>query len=144
MRHSGPADPRSDRCCHHVSRPRGALAGRWREKLIVPAVAQAVAVHVCIDDASRLAYGEVLPDECKTSAVPFLERALAWFAGQGVTVERVMTDNGSAYRSQDWRNACGALALRHIRTKPYTPRTNGRPSASARPACASGPMRGPL
>jgi hypothetical protein len=68
----------------------------------------------------------VLPDECKTSAVPFLERALAWFAGQGVTVERVMTDNGSAYRSHDWRQACGKLALRHIRTRPYTPRTNGK------------------
>ena len=84
------------------------------------------AVHVCIDDASRLAYSEVLPDERKTSAVPFLERAVAWFAGQGVTVERVMTDNGSAYRSHHWRHVCGALELRHIRTRPYTPRTNGK------------------
>jgi transposase InsO family protein len=84
------------------------------------------AVHVCIDDASRLAYSEVLPDERKTSAVPFLERAVAWFAGQGVTVERIMTDNGSAYRSHHWRHACDALALRHLRTKPYTPRTNGK------------------
>ena len=83
-------------------------------------------VHVCIDDASRLAYGEVLPDERKASAVPFLERAVGWFARHGVTVERVMTDNGSAYRSRHWRHACGALALRHIRTKPYTPRTNGK------------------
>jgi transposase InsO family protein len=84
------------------------------------------AVHVCIDDASRLAYGEVLPDERKASAVPFLERAVAWFARHGVTVERVMTDNGSAYRSHDWRHACGGLALRHLRTRPYTPRTNGK------------------
>jgi transposase InsO family protein len=84
------------------------------------------AVHVCIDDASRLAYSEVLPDERRTSAVPFLERAVAWFARQGVTVERVMTDNGSAYRSHDWRQACGGLALRHLRTRPYTPRTNGK------------------
>ena len=84
------------------------------------------AVHVCIDDASRLAYGEVLPDERKTSAVPFLKRAVAWFAHRGVTVERVMTDNGSAYRSHHWRQACGALALRHLRTRPYTPRTNGK------------------
>jgi transposase InsO family protein len=83
-------------------------------------------VHVCIDDASRLAYGEVLPDERKASAVPFLERALGWFAHQGITVERVMTDNGSAYRSRHWRQACNGLALRHIRTKPYTPRTNGK------------------
>jgi transposase InsO family protein len=84
------------------------------------------AVHVCIDDASRLAYSEVLPDERKTSAVPFLERAVAWFARHGVTVERVMTDNGSAYRSHHWRHACAALALRHLRTRPYTPRTNGK------------------
>jgi hypothetical protein len=83
-------------------------------------------VHVCIDDASRLAYNEVLADERKASAVPFLERAVEWFAGQGVRVERVMTDNGSAYRSHDWRNACDALQLRHLRTRPYTPRTNGK------------------
>lgn len=83
------------------------------------------AVHVCIDDASRLAYGEVLPDERKEHAVPFLERAVGWFARQGVGVERVMTDNGSAYRRGPWREACGALALRHLRTKPYTPRTHG-------------------
>ena len=75
---------------------------------------------MCIDDASRLAYSEV---ERKTSAVPFLARAVAWFARHGVAVERVMTDNGSAYRSRDWRAACGALALRHLRTRPYTPRT---------------------
>jgi transposase InsO family protein len=84
------------------------------------------AVHVCIDDASRLAYSEVLADERKTSAVPFLERAVGWFARQGITVERVMTDNGSAYRSRHWGQACGGLALRHIRTRPYTPRTNGK------------------
>jgi transposase InsO family protein len=84
------------------------------------------AVHVCIDDASRLAYSEVLPDERKTSAVPFLERAIGWFARQGITVERVMTDHGSAYRSRHWGHACGGLALRHIRTRPYTPRTNGK------------------
>jgi transposase InsO family protein len=84
------------------------------------------AVHVCIDDASRLAYSEVLADERKTSAVPFLERAVGWFARQGITVERVMTDNGSAYRSRHWGQACGGLGLRHIRTRPYTPRTNGK------------------
>ncbi len=84
------------------------------------------AVHVCIDDASRLAYSEVLPDERKTSAVSFLERAVAWFAGQGVTFERVMTDNGSAYRHHHWRHVCSGLALRHIRTRPCSPRTNGK------------------
>ena len=83
-------------------------------------------VHVYIDDASRLAYSEVLRDERKESAVPFLERALGWFAGYGVTVERVMTDNSSAYRSHPWRQACGTFRLRYIRTKPHTPRTNGK------------------
>jgi transposase InsO family protein len=79
----------------------------------------------CIDDASRLAYSEVLCDERKDT-VRFLERALAWFAGYGVTVERVMTDNGSVYRSHPWRAACRRSGLRHIRTKPHTPRTNGK------------------
>ncbi len=83
-------------------------------------------LHVCVDDASRLAYTELLPDERKESAVAFLERALAWFAMLGVTVERVMTDNGSAYRSHAFRKACQAAGLKHKRTKPYTPRTNGK------------------
>ena len=83
-------------------------------------------VHVCIDDASRLAYSEVLPDERKDSAVGFLERALGWFAGHGVTVERVMTDNGSAYRSEAFRAAVATAGLKHKRTRPYTPRTNGK------------------
>jgi transposase InsO family protein len=83
-------------------------------------------VHVCVDDASRLAYTEVLPNEKKESACAFLTRALAFFARHGVTVERVMSDNGSAYRSHDFRDFCTANRLRHIRTKPYTPRTNGK------------------
>jgi transposase InsO family protein len=83
-------------------------------------------LHVAIDDAARLAYSEVLPDERKASAIAFLDRALAWFARHGVTVERVMTDNGSAYRSHDFRRACADAGLRHLRTKPYTPRTNGK------------------
>ena len=83
-------------------------------------------LHVCIDDASRLAYTEILPDERKESAVAFLARALAWFASLGVTVERVMTDNGSAYTSHAFRDACATAGLRHKRTRPYTPRTNGK------------------
>ena len=83
-------------------------------------------VHVCVDDASRLAYTEVLPDEKKESACAFLSRALAFFARHGVSVERVMTDNGSAYRSHDFRDLCAGKGLRHIRTRPYTPRTNGK------------------
>ena len=83
-------------------------------------------LHVCVDDASRLAYTEILPDERKESAVAFLERALAWFAGLGVKVERVMTDNGSAYRSHAFRQAALTAGLKHKRTRPYTPRTNGK------------------
>jgi transposase InsO family protein len=84
------------------------------------------ALHVAIDDASRLAYTELLPDETKESAVAFLARALAWFARHGVTVERVMTDNGSAYKSHAFRDALAAASIKHKRTRPYTPRTNGK------------------
>lgn len=83
-------------------------------------------VHVAVDDATRLAYVEVLPDEKKESATACLIRALAWFAARGVTVERVMTDNGSCYRSKLFGKALAASAIRHIRTRPYTPRTNGK------------------
>ena len=84
------------------------------------------ALHVCIDDASRLAYSEILPDEKKESAIGFLDRALGWFRGHGITVERVMTDNGSAYRSRAFRAAIAAAGAKHKRTRPYTPRTNGK------------------
>ena len=83
-------------------------------------------LHVCVDDATRLAYVEVLPDERAATAVGFLERAVAWFADRGVTVERVMTDNGSCYVSSDHAQACRTLGLRHLRTRPYRPRTNGK------------------
>jgi transposase InsO family protein len=84
------------------------------------------ALHVAIDDASRLAYTEILPDEKKTSATAFLERALGFFQSHGMTVERVMTDNGSAYKSHLFRDALAARGIRHKRTRPYTPRTNGK------------------
>ena len=83
-------------------------------------------LHVCVDDATRLAYVEVLPDERATTAVAFLKRAVAWFAERGVEVERVMSDNGSCYRSSDHARACRELGLRHLRTRPYRPRTNGK------------------
>jgi transposase InsO family protein len=83
-------------------------------------------LHVAIDDAARLAYSEILPDEKRASAIAFLDRARAWFGRHGVTVERVMTDNGSAYRSHAFRHACADAGLRHLRTRPYTPRTNGK------------------
>jgi transposase InsO family protein len=83
-------------------------------------------VHVCVDDATRLAYVEVLEDERTLSVLGFLRRAIAWFAARGVYVERVMTDNGSAYRSTLHALACRALGVRHLRTRPYRPRTNGK------------------
>ena len=83
-------------------------------------------VHVCVDDATRLAYVEVLSDERGHSAAGFLRRAVAWFRSMGITVERVMSDNGSCYRSQLHAQACRALGLRHLFTQPYRPRTNGK------------------
>jgi transposase InsO family protein len=83
-------------------------------------------VHVAIDDATRLAYVEVLPDEQQGTAIGFLCRALAWFNGQGVDCRQVMSDNGPAYISRRFAKACKVLGLKHIRTRPYTPRTNGK------------------
>ena len=83
-------------------------------------------VHVCIDDASRIAFSQIKPDERKRSATAFLKASVAYYASLGVIVERVMTDNGSCYRSFAFRNACRRLGLKHIRTRPYTPKTNGK------------------
>jgi transposase InsO family protein len=83
-------------------------------------------VHVCIDDASRIAFSRVLKDEKKASAVAFLKAAIAYYTSLGVKVVRVMTDNGSCYRSRAFAKACKRLGLKHIRTKPYTPKTNGK------------------
>jgi transposase InsO family protein len=83
-------------------------------------------VHVSIDDASRLAFSQILPDERKESAVAFLAAAVAYYASLGVKVARVMTDNGSCYRAKAFRKACRDRGLRHIRTRPYTPKTNGK------------------
>jgi transposase InsO family protein len=83
-------------------------------------------VHVSIDDASRIAFSQILPNERKESAVAFLKAAVAYYESLGITVARVMTDNGSCYRSKAFATACRALGLKHIRTKPYTPKTNGK------------------
>ncbi len=83
-------------------------------------------VHVCVDDCTRLAYVEVLADERATTAIGFLRRAVAFYRSHGVRVERVMTDNGSAYRSSVHALACRRLELKHVRTRPYRPQTNGK------------------
>jgi transposase InsO family protein/transposase len=83
-------------------------------------------VHVAIDDATRLAYAEVLPDEKATTAIAFLGRAVAFFTSYGMTVQELITDNGSAYRSTVHAIACRALGIRHLRTRPYRPQTNGK------------------
>jgi transposase InsO family protein len=83
-------------------------------------------VHVCIDDASRVAFSQIFPDEKGVSAVAFLAAALAYYASLGVKVARVMTDNGACYRSRVFGKACRDASLKHIFTKPYTPKTNGK------------------
>ena len=83
-------------------------------------------VHVAVDDASRIAFSQIMPDEKKESAVAFLKAALAYYESLGITVTRVMTDNGSCYRAFDFRDACRKRGLKHLRTKPYTPKTNGK------------------
>jgi transposase InsO family protein len=83
-------------------------------------------VHVCVDDATRLAYAEVLPDEKTKTVIGFLKRAVAFYRSHGIAVERLMTDNGSAYRSAAHALACRAMGIRHIRTRPYRPQTNGK------------------
>jgi transposase InsO family protein len=82
--------------------------------------------HVAVDDTSRLAYVEILDDEKAATCVGFLGRAIAWFAAHGVTVQRVMTDNGTGYRSHLHAAGIAELGIRHLRTRPYRPRTNGK------------------
>ena len=113
---------------HRISGPPGArragsftdAAGRRRNKVGWEYV------HIAIDDATRLAYAEVLGDEKATTAVGFLKRATEFFARHGIQVERVLTDNGSPYRSTIHAIACRTLAIRHLRTRPHRPQTNGK------------------
>ena len=83
-------------------------------------------LHNAVDDHSRLAYSEILPDEKKETAVAFWQRAQAFFTEAGITVQRVLTDNGSCYRSGLWRDALAAAGITHKRTRPYRPQTNGK------------------
>jgi transposase InsO family protein len=83
-------------------------------------------VHVCIDDHSRIAFSQIMVDEKAESAVSFLKAAVAYYKSLGITVSRVMTDNGACYKAFAFRDACRELGIKHIRTKPYTPKTNGK------------------
>lgn len=92
-------------------------------------------MHTVIDDHSRVAYTEVGDDETAVTAVAVLQRAVEWFADRGVTIERVLSDNGGAYRSHLWRDTCEALSITPKRTRPYRPQTNGKVQQSPLPAC---------
>jgi transposase InsO family protein len=83
-------------------------------------------LHTALDDHSRLAYTEILPDERKDTAAAFLARACAWYTAAGITIERVLSDNGSCHRSRTWAAACAQLAITPKRTRPYWPQTNGK------------------
>ena len=94
-------------------------------------------VHVCVDDATRLAYAEVLPDEKSATVIGFLKRAVAFYRSHGIAIERLMTDNGGAYCSAVHALACKAMGIRHIRTRPYRPQTNGKAERRWPPAAYS-------
>jgi transposase InsO family protein len=100
-------------------------------------------VHICIDDASRVAFVQVMADQRKESAVTFLQAAVAYYAKLAVRIERVMTDNGSCYRSKAFRTACARLACAKFSPGRTRPRPTERPSASSKPPCANGPTPRP-
>ena len=104
---------------------RAATPGKPRSANHEPRMGHAL-VHTVIDDHSRLAYAEVHDDETTATAAAVLRRAVGWFAARGVTIERVLSDNGSAYRSFLWADTCAELGIRHSRTRPYRPQTNGK------------------
>ena len=95
--------------------------------------------HVAIDDATRVAYVEVRRSQRRRACAAFLVNALRWFRRRGVTVRRVLTDNGAGYKSRRVAGVCRTWQLRHRFTRPYTPRPMARPNASFRPCCANGP-----
>jgi transposase InsO family protein len=107
------------------NRNRAATVGAGRSKRRKPLIGKAF-VHTVIDDHSRVAYAEIHNDETAVTAVGVLRRAVSWFAARGITVERVLSDNGSAYKSHAWRDACAELNVRPKKTRPYRPQTNGK------------------
>jgi len=111
---------RSKRNACQTARRTGERGNRYRPKIGI------AFVHTVIDDHSRVAYAEICTDEKAATAVGVLQRAVAWFAQRGVTVQRVLSDNGSAYRSYAWREACIEMNITPKRTRPYRPQTNGK------------------
>jgi len=107
------------------TRHRAATAGKPRSKHHNPNMGTAF-VHTVIDDHSRVAYAEIHDDETAATATGVLRRAVAWYSEHGVTTVRVLSDNGSAYRSHAWGDACAELGIKHKRTRPYRPQTNGK------------------
>ena len=101
-------------------------------------------VHVAIDDHSRIAFSQILPDQKAHSAAAFLQAALDYYARLGISVSRLLTDNGPCYRSGRFRRLCQHLGIRHCFTRPYTPRTNGKPNVSSKPLCVNGPTAAPM
>jgi Integrase core domain/leucine-zipper of insertion element IS481 len=101
-------------------------------------------LHTALDDHSRLAYTEILPDERKETAAAFLARAHAWYAAAGITIERIISDNGACYRSRDWAAACAALAITHKRTGLTGRRPTAKANASTGPWPANGPTPAPM
>jgi transposase InsO family protein len=99
----------------------GTMKNKWRN----PKLGYAY-IHTVLDDHSRVAYAEIHDDESKETAASVLRNAVSWYADRGVTVERVLSDNGSCYRSHLWRDTCTKLGLVHKRTRPYRPQTNGK------------------
>lgn len=112
---------------------RGDRSHNWRPRIGI------AFLHTVIDDHSRVAYAEICTDEKAVTAIGVLQRAVTWFAEHGVTVERVLSDNGAAYRSYDWRDACAELNITHKRTRPYRPKPTARSSDSTAPSATVGP-----
>ncbi|MEV4624657.1 IS481 family transposase [Asanoa sp. NPDC049573] len=111
---------RGDRNREATARRTGVRNAKWE-----PRVGTAF-VHTVIDDHSRVAYAEIRDDETAATAIDVLRNAVTWFAARGVTVERVLSDNGSAYKSHAWHDACNQLSIRPRKTRPYRPQTNGK------------------
>jgi transposase InsO family protein len=107
------------------NRHRAGTAGKPRTKHHNPNMGTAF-VHTVIDDHSRIAYAEIHDDETAATAIGVLRNAVAWYSARGITTRRVLSDNGSAYKSHAWRDACAELGITHKRTRPYRPQTNGK------------------